>query len=48
MLFETAAFASEVLALDVEDLDMDARAAGSAPWAATPNGSTGVSAPHRK
>ena len=42
MLHETAARASEVLVLDVEDLDLDTRRAGCAPWAATPDGSPGV------
>jgi hypothetical protein len=43
MLYETAARASEVLALTIEDLD--ARRAAIRSKAATPNGSAGASAP---
>jgi len=45
MLYETAARSSEVLALNIEDLDLDARRPRSAPRAATPNGSAGAPAP---
>ena len=45
MLYETAARASEVLALNIDDLDLDARRARFAPRAATPNGSAGAPAP---
>ena len=45
MLYETAARASEVLALNIDDLDLDAAAPRSAPRAATPNGSAGAPAP---
>ena len=45
MLYETAARASEVLALNIEDLDLEPAAPRSGPRAATPNGSTGARAP---
>jgi hypothetical protein len=45
MLYETAARASEILALDVEQLDLANRRSPCAPKAARPNGCTGVPAP---
>lgn len=45
MLYETAARASEVLGLNIEDLDLAPAAPRSAPRAATPNGSAGAPAP---
>lgn len=45
MLYETAARASEILALNVEDLDLDNRRRRSAPRAARSNGCTGAPAP---
>ena len=45
MLYETAAHASEVLALNIEDPAWTPAAPRSAPRAATPNGSAGAPAP---
>jgi hypothetical protein len=42
MLYKTATHASEVLALNIEDLDLDARRAPIRSRAATPDGSTGA------
>ncbi|MGP4025771.1 tyrosine-type recombinase/integrase [Actinomadura sp. 3N407] len=45
MLYETAVCAAEILALDVQDLDLENRKRRSPPRAATPNGCTGTPAP---
>ncbi|MGV9776433.1 tyrosine-type recombinase/integrase [Streptosporangium sp. NPDC003464] len=45
MLYETAARAAEILALNVEDLDLEHRRAPSVPRAARSSGCTGTAAP---